>query len=495
MDFPDKVKQKIRRLPDKPGCYMMRDSSGRIIYVGKAASLRKRVMSYFRQATLRRGSPKLRGLVRSVRDLDYIVLRNEAEAALTEGRLIKEYKPRYNVSFKDDKRFLLLKANPRQDTPRFELCRIKRDDGARYFGPYVSSAAARAALDFVEKTFGIRKCSPAVPDKSTYRHCINDIVRYCSAPCIGKISAGEYRARFEEACAFLRGERPGYLKEMKQQMQEAAEEKRFEDAAAIRDTYMLLREAVKQKNRIASTPEMQKEEAWRGLEELSECLGLDTLPRVIEAYDVSNISGSYSVASMVCFVDGMPQRNRYRRFRIKTLETIDDPRMIAEAVQRRFERLLNEGGWKPGLIVIDGGRTQLAAARNRLTELQVAGVDSIGLAKRFEEIYAAPEQPPVRLPPDSAAIKVLQRIRDEAHRFAIDYHRRIRSRRIRESVLDDISGVGPARKRELLERFGSVKKLTKAREEDIAAIRGIGPKLAGQIIRELKAAEGRSPSE
>ncbi len=486
MRLPDKLKEKLRHLPDKPGCYMMRDSSGRIIYVGKATSLRKRVMSYFRDATLRRGSPKLRGLVRSVRDLDYIVVRNEAEAALTEGRLIKDYKPRYNVSFKDDKRFLLLKAYPDHDFPRFELCRIRREDHAVYFGPYASSAAARAALDFVEKTFGIRKCTPLIPDDSTYKHCINDIVRFCSAPCIGKISAEDYRRRFEEACAFLRGERPRYLEQMKERMETAADEMRFEDAAAIRDTYLRLREAVKRKNRISATPEMQKEEAGRGLEELRDVVLLKALPRVIEAYDISNISGSYSVASMVCFVDGMPNRNRYRRFRIKTVENIDDPRMIAEVIGRRFERLLKENAAPPDLIVIDGGSAQLAAARNKLQSLEMTQVASIGLAKRFEEVYLSPVAKPIRLPSGSAALKVLKRIRDEAHRFAIDYHRNLRSKRIRESVLDDITGVGPAKKKQLLEHFGSVKRIMRADEEEVAAVSGIGPDLARLIVNELK---------
>ncbi len=489
MNLPDKLKEKLRRLPDKPGCYMMRDSSGRIIYVGKAASLRKRVMSYFRDATLRRGSPKLRGLVRSVRDLDYIVVRNEAEAALTEGRLIKDYRPRYNVSFKDDKRFLLLKACPDHELPLFELCRIKRGDGAVYFGPYASSAAARAALDFVEKTFGIRKCAPMVPDETTYQHCINDIVRFCSAPCVGKVSAAEYRQRFEEACAFLRGERREYLSQMKERMEKAAAETRFEDAAAIRDTYLLLREAVKQKNRIAATPEMRKEEARQGLEELKDIVGIKALPRVVEAYDISNISGSYSVASMVCFVDGMPNRTRYRRFRIRTVENIDDPRMIAEVIGRRFERLLQDGGVPPDLVVIDGGSTQLGAARSKLYSLGMERVVSIGLAKRFEEIYLQPTGKPLRLPPDSVALKVLKRIRDEAHRFAIDYHRRLRNKRIRESVLDDISGVGPAKKRQLLERFGSVKRIIQADEGEIAAVPGIGSNLARIIVNELKPAD------
>ena len=240
MKIPERVKRKLDDLPDRPGCYMMRDRRGRIVYVGKAASLRKRVRSYFRDATFRNAPPKLRGLIRSVADIDIIVVRTEAEALLTEGRLIKDYKPRYNVSFRDDKRFLLLRADPDVPFPRLKLCRIRRKDPARYFGPYASSAAARATLDFAEKQFGLRKCTPRIPDRDTYRHCMNDIIRHCSAPCIGTVDETGYHERFEEACAFLRGERPTILQELRDAMGAAAAALDFERAAALRDTWLAL---------------------------------------------------------------------------------------------------------------------------------------------------------------------------------------------------------------------------------------------------------------
>ena len=208
MQISDTLQTKLRALPDAPGCYLFRDRRGRIIYVGKAVSLRKRVQSYFREASLRRGSPKLRGLVRSVDDLEVVVVRNEAEAVLTEGQLIKDYRPRYNVSFRDDKRFLLLRIDLREPYPVIRLCRIQREDEAQYFGPYASSAAARAAVDFVEKRYGLRKCAPREPDAQTYQHCLNDVIRFCSAPCVGKVTREAYHARVAEACAFLRGRRP-----------------------------------------------------------------------------------------------------------------------------------------------------------------------------------------------------------------------------------------------------------------------------------------------
>lgn len=481
MNLPDKVVSKLRELPDKPGCYMMRDKRGRIIYVGKATSLRKRVQWYFRKATRRGADPKLRGLIKSIHDLDCIVVRNEAEAILTEGRLIKDYKPRYNVTFKDDKRFLLLRADTSAPVPRFAVRRIRRDDGASYFGPYVSSQAARATLDFVEKKYGLRKCSPRIPDRETYRHCINDIVRFCSAPCIGKVSADEYRGRFEEACAFLRGERPEVLKEVAKCMEEAASGMRFEKAAVLRDTLLNLHSIIRQRARVAATPEIRAKEAMKGVEELRKHLGLENLPRVIEGYDISNISGTYAVASMVCSVDGLPKRNRYRRFRIRTVSGIDDPAMMAEVLDRRFSRLREEAGTPPDFVIVDGGSAQLRAARAVLDKLGFGDVPCAGLAKRFEEIWWKDGGRPIRLPKDSPALNVLRQLRDEAHRFALTYHRRLRNRKIRESVLDDVPGVGDKRKQLLLNHFGSVRRLQKATQEEIAAVPGIGEELARAI--------------
>ncbi len=481
MQLPETVKAKLKTLPDKPGCYLMRDRNGRIIYVGKAVSLRKRVQSYFRDATLRSASPKLRGLVRSVHDIDIIVVHNEAAALLTEGELIKTYRPRYNVAFKDDKRFLLLRADPRNTFPRFDLVRIRREDGALYFGPYASSPAARSTLDFVEKHFGIRKCAPALPDASTYKHCINDIVRFCSAPCIGRVSAEDYRRRFDDACEFLRGRRPDLLAELRRQMQEASAALDFERAAGLRDTLQMLDRAIRQHARVAPTPRMQRDAALEGIEDLQAQLDLPALPRVIEAFDISNISGTFAVASMVCAVDGIPAPNRYRRFRIRTVSGSNDPAMMAEVIQRRIRGLQESGSPFPDLILVDGGITQLKAARASLAERGATAIPTAGLAKRYEEIVTGEKAPPLMLPPDSPALKVLRRLRDEAHRFAITYHRELRNRRIRESALDEIPGIGDKRKQLLLQHFGSVRRLTTAAPEDIAALPGIGTVLAKLI--------------
>ena len=465
----------------------MRGREGAIIYVGKAASLRKRVPSYFRESTYHKAEPKLRGLIRSITDFDVRVLKSEAEALLTEGQLIKEYKPRYNTLLKDDKRFPLLRIDLNKPFPKVELCRIDKHDGALYFGPYTSGLAARAALEFVERRFGIRQCRPTRPDEETYKHCHNDIIRQCAAPCVGKVTPEAYRERVLIACAFLHGERPEYIKEVRAQMETASREHRFEAAAALRDMMFLLTRAVKERALVRKTDKMKMGEAQAGIKELGEKLGLHKPPRVIECFDISNISGTYAVASMVAAVNGVPVPQRYRRFRIKTVEGIDDPRMMAEAVKRRYSRLQKEQGAFPDLLVVDGGITQLRASRKVLAEM---GVDlpSVGLSKQFEELVRD-ELPTLRLPKGSVARAVVTGLRDEAHRFAISYHRELRRKRIQESALDEIPTIGKKTKERLLTHFGSFARLRKASLEELQQAPGIGKKTA-ELIRSSISSKG-----
>lgn len=489
MNIPSRLKERLQTLPDRPGVYFMRDRQGRIIYVGKAVSLRQRVRSYFREASRLRGDPKLRSLVHSIADFDFIVTRTEAEATLTEGRLIKEYRPRYNVAFRDDKRFLLIRVDLRDPWPRFDAVRVRKNDGAEYFGPYASTRAARAALEFLDKRLGLRRCRPIHPDADDHRHCINDIVRYCSAPCIGRITREEYLSRVQSACAFLRGERPDLLEDLAEAMQAAAREMDFEKAAALRDTLLLLRRAIAERARGTKDLSVRAEEAQQGIRELQAVLGLPAAPRLIEAYDISNISGTYAVGSLVCAIDGLPDKRRYRMFRIRAAAGRDDPAMMAEVLRRRFERAVEEESALPDLVLVDGGLTQLRAARAALDQLGLTTLPAAGLAKRFEELYwQAPgraRHEVVRLSFDSPALKVLQRIRDEAHRFAIKYHRRLRHRVLHESILDEIEGIGPHRKMQLLQRFGSVERLSRASIEEIAAVSGIGLRMAERIRNAL----------
>lgn len=487
MRWNEQIRGKLSRLPDEPGVYIMRDRRGEVIYIGKASSLRRRVRHYFQQGTLKSAEPKLRGLLRSVDDIDFITVRTEPEAALTEARLIKDYKPRYNVLLRDDKRFLLIKVNMNDPYPRFETCRLKKNDGATYYGPYRSSAAARAALEFLDKRLGLRRCRPREPGKSDYEHCMNDIIRYCSAPCIGRISRAEYRALAEEACAFLRGERREYFKEIRRMMEAEAAEQRFEKAAALRDLLGLLHDAVRQRTRLAKTPRMKKEEALNGLQAIGEALGLPAAPRRVECYDISNISGTFSVASMVAAIDGLPEPRRYRHFRIREVSGIDDPRCMEEVIRRRFDRALKEAQALPDLIIVDGGITQLRAARRALDVLGLERLPAAGLAKRMEELIAEDggRVRSVVFERGSPPLHVLQQIRDEAHRFALTYHRKLRSERIRESALDDISGIGPRKKNVLLKHFGSMRRLRNASAEDIARAPGIGPATARMIFDHL----------
>ena len=488
MKLPDKVKEKLQALPDKPGVYFMRNRQGKIIYVGKAASLRKRVQSYFRKATLRSGDIKLKGLVRSIHDLDILVTRTEAEATLTEGQMIKDYRPRYNILLKDDKRFLLLRIDVNNPFPRIKACRIRKDDDALYFGPYASSQAAWAALEFVEKRFGLRQCRPSIPGPDDHKHCLNDIIRYCSAPCIGNIDREAYHAKVLEAASFLRGEKPAILEELRQAMEKESELMHFEKAAALRDTYFLLKRAIKERVRIRKTPDMKAEDGLAGIKRLQEALHLSELPHLIEGYDISNISGTHAVASQVCSKDGLPHKKNYRMYRIKTVPGIDDPGMMAEVIRRRFSRGLKEHQTLPDLVIVDGGITQLRAAKAELGKLGLSDLPIAGLAKRFEEIYQEKDNnvSTLRLPTDSQALKILQQLRDEAHRFALTYHRKLRTQRLKESILDDIPNIGKKRKELLLRHFGSIARLRRASVKTIASIAGIGPVMAGQIKEHLK---------
>ena len=327
------IRERLEAVPNRPGCYLMRDRRGEIIYIGKAKNLRRRLQSYFRPGA--RHAPKVRSMVETVWDFDFMTVKNEAEALLTEASLIKRHKPHFNILMRDDKRYLALRADPTAKWPRFACCRIVRDDGATYFGPFPSSPVVRTAKDFVEKRFGIRECDALSPDGETHRHCLADVIRTCSAPCIGRISEQEYRERFEEACAFLKGERPAVIEEVASDMRKAAADGDFERAARLRDTLFALREMTKA-HFVRRSPSLAQAEARAGLEELREALGLERPLNTIECVDISNLFGTHSVASLVVARDGLPDRRYYRHFRIRTVEGADDPRSMAEVVRRRY---------------------------------------------------------------------------------------------------------------------------------------------------------------
>ncbi len=483
----DTLREKLKHLPEKPGCYLYRDRAGTIIYVGKAVNLRRRVQSYFRASTLRHAPPKLRSLVHHVEDLELRVVRTEAEALLTESHLIKTYRPRFNILLRDDKRYLSLKADPARPFPRIVACRIVRDDGARYFGPFPSATVVRAALDFTEKRYGLRRCAALNPCPDDHTHCLADVIRFCTAPCLGRIPEADYRARFDEACAFLRGERPDVIEEVRQQMLQASAAQDFEKAARLRDTWLALKELTRERAKARLIPALKRPTAQEGLAQLAGLLGLGRPPRLIECFDISHLMGAHTVASMVVAHEGIPDKRRYRRFRVRTARN-DDPHAMAEVIRRRYTRVLDEGLPLPDLILCDGAEPQVRAARAVLRELCLYdAIPVAGLNEHFEEIVLDDGRPNLLLPRDSPALQILIRLRDEAHRFAITFNRALRLRALRESVLDEIPGIGPARKRRLLAAFGSLRRLAQADEAAIAAQPGVTPPLAKAIKEALRA--------
>lgn len=482
------VRERLKSVPHRPGCYLMRDRRGVIIYIGKAKDLHRRVSSYFRAGA--RHPPKVRSMVDTVYDFEFMTVKNEAEALLTEASLIKKHKPHFNILMRDDKRYLALRADPSEPWPRFTCVRIVREDGARHFGPFPSSPVVRAAKDFVEKRYGIRECGALHPDAECHRHCLADVIRTCSAPCLGRIAPDEYHARFDEACAFLEGKRPEVIAEVEAKMQSAAQAKDYETAARYRDTVAALREMTKA-HFVRKSPEMHRQDALRGLDELAEAIGLPKPPRIIECVDISNLFGTHSVASMVVARDGLPDRRFYRHFKIRTVVGADDPLSMAEVVRRRYgpDSTLLEVSPRADLFICDGGITQLRAARAAFAEIGVTDIPTVGLAKQQEEIVLDDGRDNLFLPRDSQALFVCTRLRDEAHRFAITYHRNLRERTIRESVLDEIPGIGEAKKVRLLGHFHTIRGISRASVEEVAAVAGISREIATEVIRRTR----RSP--
>ncbi|MGO8701615.1 MAG: excinuclease ABC subunit UvrC [Limisphaerales bacterium] len=503
MPATEQIRNKVGQLPHKPGVYLMKDRFGTVIYVGKARDLRQRVSSYF-QASRRRGwDLKFNALVDAIHDLDTFPVRSEPEALLLEGKLIKEYQPRYNISFRDDKRFLLIKVNMNDPIPRFMMARLRQDDGARYFGPFVHSASARHTLTLARRKFNLRGCRPLTPGAEDYKHCLYGHLKYCTAPCIGNISQEDYRRQVEAACEFLAGQTGEMERELEEQMKKSAAAEDFEKAAQYRDALADLRRTTQKTRKFPRVPYNLPValDSARDLEELAAALHLPATPARIEGFDISNISGTFAVASLVAFREGKPDRSNYRRFRIKTVEGQDDFASMAETVRRRYTRVLSEqkesnGSGPPDLIVIDGGKGQLNAAAAELAKLGLSAVPVIGLAKEFEEIYRLGESEPLRLSPDSGALKLLQRVRDESHRFANTYNAQLRLKKLTESILDEFPGIGQQRKAALLKKFGSVQRLRVATVEAIAAVPGFGGKAAVELKRflEARAAAPSKPS-
>jgi len=479
---PVNLKEKVRHLPDKPGVYLMKDRLGRIIYVGKAKSLKKRVSSYFQRGRARTVSqPKIRALIEMIADLDTIEVKSEPEALLLEGKLIKQWRPRYNTDFTDDKRFLLVRVDLGEELPRFRLTRLKKEDRSRYFGPFAHSGLLRKTLTQMRRQFGIL-LADGTPEKlpdGTWR--LYDDVRSELYGADTIVTAEAYLRRAEAACTFLEGKSHEWLESLRNEMVSAAGRQEFEKAAELRDIVFALEKTLAKTRNFERTDPTRPVRDDEALASLQLALHLSSPPVTMECFDISHISGTFVVASMVRFADGRPDKDNYRRFQIKSFIGNDDYRAMEEVVGRRYRRLIAEGKLFPDLVVIDGGRGQIGAALKAFVALDAMPPAIIGLAKQHETIIFPDERPPLNLPLNHAGLNILQRLRDEAHRFANTYNADLRSKKIRESVLDDFSGLGEKRRAALLAHFGSIEKLRSATTAEISEVPGFGGKLAEEL--------------
>jgi excinuclease ABC subunit C len=596
------VTEQIKGLPARPGVYLFKDADGTIIYVGKAASLKHRVGSYFGAG--QKLAPKIRRMVGKIADLEYFVTASEQEALILELNLIKRHHPRYNVRLKDDKTFPYLKIDLGEDWPRVHITRRLEENGGRYFGPFASAKSIRQTLRLIKGIFPFRSCSKPITG-SDARPCLEYHIGNCLAPCIGAVSRQEYAEVIRQVVLFLEGKQERVVKKLKTQMERAAEKMDFEKAARLRDQIQAVEQVIEGqriaarvrgeqdviafkadrdqayvqvffirggkligresfllrgtsdeapgqimagfiKQFYASAPHIPPllllqhpaedtavlqgwlsgkrgsrviiqsprrgskkelvgivaENARQGLEqlkikqlasprtlsaaleEIQKELNLPRLPARIEGYDISDIQGAAAVGSMVVFEQGRPKPSHYRRFRIKTVSGVDDYAMLGEVLKRRFKRgdqASDSWAVMPDLVLIDGGKGQLSAALTAMREVGADSIPAAGLAKENEEIFVPGRSKPIILPRSSPGLQLLQRLRDEAHRFALGYHQRVRKKQAFASVLDGVPGIGPRRKRALLRQFGSVKAIREAPLDELASVKGMTPKLAREI--------------
>ncbi|MEX2184207.1 MAG: excinuclease ABC subunit UvrC [Chloroflexota bacterium] len=608
----------LKRLPDRPGVYLMKDARGNVLYVGKAQSLRNRVRSYWQKQAPGGEVHRIRSVIDRVADVDVTEVDSVSEALLLEANLIKRFRPRFNVRLKDDKSYPYIKVTLADDFPRIERTRKLVNDGSRYFGPYASASSVDESMNMVRRLFPFRTCTIDIKDgvRALQRPCLLYHIKRCQGPCIQAISREAYRADIAQVELFLEGRQETLVRALRREMAATSERQDYERAAVVRDKIRAIERTMESQKmaafarteldlvgmarrdgqaavtlfvirdgkmigrdvyfleaapdasddevltsfleqyytRATSIPReiyvpatvgesdaitaflaerrggpvhlrvprrgekrellglaqrnaadtLAREQArWladqgktlAALEELAHALGLAGPPLRIECYDISNFQGRESVGSMVVFEDGKPRTGEYRRFRIRTVEGADDVASHQEVLRRRFraaklgeEGVEEERRWAmPDLVIVDGGKGQVSAAKIALDELGMHDLPLAGLAKEREELFLPGRRDPVVLPPTSSALYLVQRLRDEAHRFAITYHRSLRDRRTVRSAFDDLPGVGPKRKRELLKVFGSVKRVREAPVEQIAAVPGIGRALAARIKATLEA--------
>jgi len=431
-----KLRAHIANFPKTPGVYLMKDGKGRMLYVGKAKDLRSRVSSYFQDSAdlMRTRGPDIARMAAMVIDIDFLECETEVDALLQENRLIKDIQPQFNAALKDDKSFPYLEITTGDDFPGVFVTRSPRIKGSKLYGPFTSAGGLRDAVNALQKVFKFRTCELDIrkddEKRRFFRPCLLHSINQCTAPCADRISVEDYKRDIDRLKRFLASRRSVVLREMEKEMAMAAAALDFEEAARVRDRIKAI-----QKLELSGDvdedvqPEVFYVDPRKGLERLQKILELEHTPRIIEGIDIANLQGNESVGSLVCFIDGVSFKSGYKRFRIKTVEGQDDYAMIREVVQRRYRHAAEGEEMYPDVILIDGGLGQLHAALEACAEAFIKPPMVISLAKREEEIYTQARQGPMRLPRNDAALRLLQSIRDEAHRFAQHYHHILRRKR------------------------------------------------------------------
>jgi len=443
--------EKVKQFPAAPGVYIMKDAQGIVLYVGKAKNLRNRAGHYFTKAAA--DDPRTSDLVRLIADIDFLSADSEVDALLLEARLVKDIQPRFNVELKDDKTFPYLQIRIREDFPRVEFTRQPRRKGVRLYGPFTSARTLRQAIRVLQRIFQFRTCSLDIDADDSrwrwFRPCLLHSIRQCTAPCNFRVSKEDYRKQIRALRLVLEGKKDRLIREMERDMEQASQALQFERAARLRDDIAAL-QSLGQRGDVERDmqPEVFPIDPKKGLAGLRKVLGLPQMPRTIEGVDIAHLGGSDTVASLVSFIDGLPFKPGYRRFRIKSVQGIDDFASIREVVTRRFRNAGSVGQARvpakagksacpteqifPDILLIDGGKGQLNAARDAFALLGVEPPCLISLAKREEEIFRPGEAEPLRLSRHAAALRLLQYVRDEAHRFAQHYHHLLRRKKLEE---------------------------------------------------------------
>ncbi|MBQ7544765.1 MAG: excinuclease ABC subunit UvrC [Synergistaceae bacterium] len=477
----DKISAILKTLPQKPGVYLMRDIDGKVIYVGKAIKLKRRVSSYFRH----HASARLNKLVELIEDISIIRTETEAEALIVEAKLIRRYSPFFNVELKMSDKYPYIRIT-NEDFPRLEITRHKNNDGSLYLGPFVDAGNIRNLMRLAERYFPLRVCRQTIKPDTSRRPCVEYSLGRSMGACAGLCSQSDYRERVADIVLLFEGKQAELVERLRKRMDEAAKKQEFEKAARYRDTIRAIWRLTRQKVSSALQEDLDNE-TWQVLNRLQELLGLEILPWRIDAFDISHTAGHDTYGCCVVFEQGRPNKSLYRRFKIRSIEDgeINDFESMYETVKRRYRHVLDESEPAPQLAVIDGGTGQLDYALRALEELGYS-LPLVALAEREEILFLPGRAEPLRLGRDDEALQLLQRLRDEVHRYAITTHRNARDKRFRRSRLEDIPGIGKKTAAELLVRFGSARKVSELSAEELMAVPGIGKATAEKILAELR---------